>query len=799
MSDTARRSGFMSALVRRLRHAPAEEIDAVGPTAEDERVTIFLAALQEMSAKMKAEMPLPDLLALLAEQATIAIDSDVALIRLVDRDGNGLVVQGVYGVAVHRVAGLLGSFSVITDTFRSLWPGSLASFDLSAGVPPLLTAGEYTELEELGSVQLLVLPLHHRGKLVGRLDLARQRDEPYSVDDRAASTVLAGLMASALCNPVTAAESEAAQVLEASFSFQRSTEQLSSAAETLQSIVESVRGTTNCDRCYGLLWQEPKRQFAPVAVSGVEPHLLPALKSLSFSPAVVPALAQALGGPEPVVIEDAERGSSLPPAMSKALDIRAAVIVPLRGREERLLGALMLGYTHTHGSEQIAERELTIVRNMAAHAAIVLENALLYEDVKRTSDSLALVNEIGIELASLTDLNRLFSQVYQRVGTMIAAPRFCVGLLLPDGESIEYRYAVHEQIAETPAVVSLADDPLSWVVKTQKRILVNARHPQDHGTWFRADPGLPPAQSMLAVPMLVGHRVIGVMSAQNDARGAYAQHQLDLLATIGVQTGVAIENARLLTMLQEQGELRGYLLDQMLNRQEAERKMLVDDIHNDTLQALATCLFRIDLTSRRVTQTPPEETQRELLEVREDLAENIARLRHLIFQIRPSTLDILGLPAALQEYFKQLEKDTGIKTTLDVEMSSRLESDLETGIYRIIQEAIDHIRMRDSITRIVIRIRQRQDSVVVTIADDGRGLDAAVLTTPLLVHAGGVGAAGPATTIQGEPEPPGMADAKVSLLTLKERAEMAGGEVRLASRSGGGSTIQIVLPNRSVT
>lgn len=769
-NTTAHRSGLLGG-ISRLWRRPAPP----PPEPMDERVSVFLAALQEMSAKMKAAMPLSDLVAILAEQACLAIEADLALVRLLDGDEGGLVVQGVHGVAPHRVAGLLGAYSTVTDAFRALWPGSLATFDLRAGNPPLISPAEYTDLTELGAVHLLVLPLHYRGRLVGRIDLGRTVDVPFSVDDRAAATVLAGLLASAIHEATFRSDRERAEVLEASVSFQTSVEPLSSVNETFQTVVESVRGLVGSDRCYGLLWQEPKREYTPIAVSGADPDLIDILKTLVFSPITIPALAEAITTPDPIVIPQVERSSLLPPAIVNLLGMRSAIVVGLRGRQGRTLGVLLLDFA---GERAISERDVAILGNVAGQASVILENAILYADVKRSSESLALVNEIGIELASLTDISNLFALVHHHVGSMIEAPRFLIGLLLPDGQSLEYRAVVDNTVIETPVVLPVGDGPLSFVVHAKRRILVNARHPRDTTDWFPPRPDIAPSESMMAVPLLVGHRVIGVLSAQTETRGAYDDHQLALLTTIGMQTGVAIENARLYTMVQQRGELRGYLLDQMISKHEAERKMLVDDIHNDTLQALATCLMRIEAISRRVSETPAEETQGELMAVRDSLAENIDRLRTLIFQIRPSTLDILGLEPALQEYFSQLEKETGIKAALDVELEHRLASERETEIYRIIQEAIDHIRVRDGVSRVVVRIRQRHDKVVVTIADDGRGLETGTLGEAPM----------PTATITG---------ARVSLLTLKERAELAGGQIRMASRAGGGATIQILLPLRS--
>src|SRR5579875_2091260 len=92
---------------------PADVPHATG--GEDERVTRFLAALQEITGATKGvDLSTSGLYRLLAEQAANALDADIVLIRIADAGSNGLIVQGVSGVAVHRVAGLLGAFSFAT-------------------------------------------------------------------------------------------------------------------------------------------------------------------------------------------------------------------------------------------------------------------------------------------------------------------------------------------------------------------------------------------------------------------------------------------------------------------------------------------------------------------------------------------------------------------------------------------------------------------------------------------------------------------------------------------------------------
>jgi signal transduction histidine kinase len=81
-----------------------------------------------------------------------------------------------------------------------------------------------------------------------------------------------------------------------------------------------------------------------------------------------------------------------------------------------------------------------------------------------------------------------------------------------------------------------------------------------------------------------------------------------------------------------------------------EWRTLVDAIHTTVLQGLASSLYRIELTTRRVDQQPVEQTLLELEQVRDILASHIAALRDAIFRQRPASLEHLGLAAALRDY-----------------------------------------------------------------------------------------------------------------------------------------------------
>ena len=142
----------------------------------------LLDTLQAMAAALQADTPPADLMTALSAGLCDATASDMALVRIVEPAGSDtLVIRGVHGLPQRLAAGLLGAVTVASDIFQNMRPGSFATVALRKDPrAAVLSTEEARELVELGMRHALILPLHHRGRLVGRLDLARQHNEPFS-------------------------------------------------------------------------------------------------------------------------------------------------------------------------------------------------------------------------------------------------------------------------------------------------------------------------------------------------------------------------------------------------------------------------------------------------------------------------------------------------------------------------------------------------------------------------------------------------------------------------------------------
>jgi signal transduction histidine kinase len=148
----------------------------------------------------------------------------------------------------------------------------------------------------------------------------------------------------------------------------------------------------------------------------------------------------------------------------------------------------------------------------------------------------------------------------------------------------------------------------------------------------------------------------------------------------------------------------------------------------------------------------------------------IATLRGLITELRPAALDELGLPAAITAL---AERNGALGLEVDVDVDPiRSEGiagpECEIAIYRIVQEALSNARKHGAATRAVVAVQTGAETITVTVRDDGTGFDPTA-------RAGGFG-----------------------LVGMRERAELLGGTIGLASEAGAGTTVTATLP-RDVT
>jgi signal transduction histidine kinase len=220
-----------------------------------------------------------------------------------------------------------------------------------------------------------------------------------------------------------------------------------------------------------------------------------------------------------------------------------------------------------------------------------------------------------------------------------------------------------------------------------------------------------------------------------------------------------------------------------MEARERERTRWAREIHDESIQGMGA--LRMKLANAR-DRRDPEELTETVDAVLEGLGNEIDGLRHLITELRPAALDDLGLAAALQALARRAQAIDGLDVQIEMHLGAesgeaadggiaeggRFDPELESTIYRIVQEALTNVSRHAQATTAVVSISERDGVVRASVTDDGRGLP----------DAGGLG-----------PRGDGL-EGGFGMSGMRERAELVGGELDFAPAPGRGTTVRLIVP-----
>ncbi len=206
----------------------------------------------------------------------------------------------------------------------------------------------------------------------------------------------------------------------------------------------------------------------------------------------------------------------------------------------------------------------------------------------------------------------------------------------------------------------------------------------------------------------------------------------------------------------------------LMTMQDQERRRIARDLHDGLGQELAVAKMVLDKMFLQKPAQPQEQTWIQASSIIDRAIQEVRTMSHLL---HPPLLDEVGLQSALSWYVEGLSKRSGIETFLEVQPAEfpRLASAVETAVFRIVQEALTNVFRHSGARKVSITLTQRDDQIVVTVLDDGKGIDKRV--AELRPESVGVGIGG-----------------------MKQRAKEFGGELRLANADPG-TLLELVIPS----
>jgi len=411
--------------------------------------------------------------------------------------------------------------------------------------------------------------------------------------------------------------------------------------------------------------------------------------------------------------------------------------------------------TEKEGGEDFTEEDQELVELLASQAAVAIENARLYEAATGWSKQLESLNEVGNALATETDLGRLLDLIARRLRELLDARLVLV--LLPSGED-ELRFA------------AVAGDQAELAATTITRSTSKSGRVLERGQSERVDSVLEDpdvdheamrligARTGLWVPLLVRGRAIGVLAA-HDKLGADARFtdtDLRLAETFATRAAVAVDLSERIA----QDSLR-----RVVEAQELERRRLARELHDETGQALTSILLGLKSLEERSKDPASRAATQEL---RGLVVSTLQDVRRLAVELRPSALDDFGLVAALERLAESFAEQTAISVDFQTALADeRLPADVETALYRIVQESLTNVVKHARARRVSILLARKEGAVKAVVEDDGQGFDAAEQTGD------GYG-----------------------LVGMRERLALLGGRLEVESTRDAGTTIAAEVPVR---
>ena len=416
--------------------------------------------------------------------------------------------------------------------------------------------------------------------------------------------------------------------------------------------------------------------------------------------------------------------------------------------------------TEKAGGEPFAADDEEAVIVLADWAAIAIENARLYRDVaarreelERAVRGLQATAAIARAVGGETELDRILELVVKRGRALIEAHDVLI-MLREGDELVIVAGAGHVQIADVARL------PLAGSTAGQVLAECRPRRIADAARELLIPPhqlGLDHATTALLVPLVYRGQSLGVLAAFDrlGGDGAFTRDDEQLLEAFAAQAATAVATAKSVEADRHRRSLAAT---------EAERHRWARELHDETLQALGGLKVLLSSATRL---EDPEAMRGAMREATQQLTGDIESLRALIAELRPPALDQLGLAPALASLAQRTGAGNDLEVRADVELPDdrRLVPELETTIYRVVQESLTNVVKHARASSIDIAVRCAGDAVDVSVVDDGIGFDADA-----------------------------TAEVGFGLAGMRERVELAGGELSVLRGARAGTVIRARLP-----
>ncbi len=267
-------------------------------------------------------------------------------------------------------------------------------------------------------------------------------------------------------------------------------------------------------------------------------------------------------------------------------------------------------------------------------------------------------------------------------------------------------------------------------------------------------------------PLIFSSRLLGTLRLVSKQKDFFTSDNQMLIQSYANLAAVAIQNTLLFEEVRRSNKQLHGLSQRLMRAQEDERLNLSRELHDESGQLLTALTVQLGLLDRNLDK--PADLRVKIEELKNTANEIQENLHRLAVNLRPASLDHIGLEMTLRQYISEFNKQYDISVDFEAIgiKDTRLPSDVETTIFRIVQEALTNVISHAQAKHVDILLNLRNQHVILVVEDDGIGFAPASL----------------------------VAEEHLGLFGMSERVQMLGGEFVLESAPGKGTTIKAEIP-----
>ena len=378
--------------------------------------------------------------------------------------------------------------------------------------------------------------------------------------------------------------------------------------------------------------------------------------------------------------------------------------------------------TEKQGEDEFSEHDEEAAVILADWAAVAIDNARMYETSERRREEaekairgLEATRDVAVAIGGEIALEHVLELIVKRGRALVGARSLVI--MLREGEELVVQASAGHVEAMRGTRLPIAESTSGQVLerRSPERITDVAARLRIAPTQF----GVADPQTALLVPMLYRGDGVGVLAAfdRGEEGSVFSEDDEQILRTFAASAATAVALAQ---------SVQSDRLRSSLAAADAERRRWARELHDETLQGLGG--LRVLLSSARRGDDLGR-AQTAMDEAIEHIEREIANLRSIITELRPAALDELGLRTAIEALLDRHREQSGFEVDGDLALRGsskeepRLSEDLETAVYRLVQEALTNVAKHARANRVRVAVTESDGELLIEVQDDGAGFD----------------------------------------------------------------------------